>query len=216
VILRGGRSAGHPVEERKIMKKALKHLKIYVLRGFLASIPIVLSFFVVRFLYVTIDRRVTGLIARWAGRRIPGLGILLVLISLYLLGLVASNWLGKKALTMIDLATSRIPLIKTVYQLGKQVAEALSLPDKKAFQRVVMLQQFRDGVWSIGFVAGAMTDREIPEGRRLKVFVPTAPNPITGFLLIVKESEVRDLDWTISDAMNAILSGGIISPDRLR
>ena len=197
------------------MKAAWKHLKTYVFRGFLVAIPVVLSYLMVRFLYLSIDRRAAGLIARWLGRRIPGLGIFLVLVLLYLMGLVTSNWLGKKALTLVDRVTWRIPLIKTVYQLGKQVAEALSLPDKKVFQRVVMLQQFREGIWSVGFVAGTISDPEVPEGKRLKVFVPTAPNPITGFMLIVRESEVRDLDWTISEAMNTIVSGGIISPKRL-
>jgi uncharacterized membrane protein len=198
------------------MKKTFKHVKTHVFRGFLAIIPIILSYFVIRFLYITIDQRVTGLIARWVGRQIPGLGILLVLIFLYLMGLIASNWVGKGALTVLDRASSRIPLIKTVYHLGKQVAEALSLPEKKAFQRVVMVQQFREGVWTIGFVAGTIAEQEGQEENLLKVFVPTAPNPTAGFMIMLKESEVRDLDWTITDAMNTVISGGIISPDHLR
>jgi len=197
------------------MKKAFKHVKAHIFRGFLAIIPIILSYFVIKFLYVTIDQRLTSLIARWIGLRIPGLGILLVLIFLYLMGLAASNWMGKKALSILDRASSRIPLIKTVYHLGKQVAEALSLPEKKAFQRVVMVQQFREGVWTIGFVAGTIADREKTGEKLLKVFVPTAPNPTTGFMIMLKETEVRDLDWTISDAMNAVISGGIISPETI-
>jgi uncharacterized membrane protein len=121
-------------------------------RGLLAVIPIGLSYLVIRFFYLTIDARITRLIDRRLGFRIPGLGILLVLLVLYLLGLAASNWAGRKAFGLVDLITARIPLIKTVYTLGKQLADALSLPEKGAFKRVVMVEHFRPGVWSVGFV----------------------------------------------------------------
>src|SRR4030066_1998652 len=141
------------------MRGFFKHLKTYIFRGLLAVIPIGLSYLVVRFFYLTVDTRITKLIDRWLGFRIPGLGILLVLVSLYLLGLVASNWAGRKAFGLIDLVTTRIPLIKTVYTLGKQLADALALPEKGAFKRVVMVEHFRPGVWSVGFVTATLKDR---------------------------------------------------------
>lgn len=197
------------------MRNVFRHLKTYIFRGFLAIIPLILSFFVVQFIYLTIDRRVTGIIERIIGFRIPGLGILLVLILLYLLGLAASNWIGKRVFNFIDRITARIPLIKTIYKLGRQLGEAFSFPEKQVFKRAVMIEQFRPGVWSIGFVAGFVIDREAKGEKLLKVFIPTTPNPTTGFMVIVKESQVRSLDWTITEAMNAILSGGIISPERI-
>lgn len=198
-----------------MMKNIFQHIKTYIFRGLLAIIPLVLSFFVIQFIYVTIDRRVAGIIEKIVGRRIPGLGIFLVLVLLYLLGLVASNWTGKQILALIERVTARIPLIKTIYQLGKQLGIALSMPEKKVLKRAVMVEHFRPGLWSIGFVTGIVTDRKNQDEKLLKVFIPTAPNPTTGFMIMVKESQVRDLQWSIQDAMNAVISGGIISPPQI-
>jgi uncharacterized membrane protein len=197
------------------MKDFFKHLRTHIFRGFLAVIPLGLSYLVIRFFYLTFDTRITGIIERFIGFRIPGLGILLVIIFLYLLGLVASNWLGRKAFSLIDLVTARIPLIKTIYTLGKQLAEALSIPGKQAFKRAVMIEHFRPGLWSIGFVTGAVVDKGKPDEKMVKVFIPTAPNPTTGFVVIVKESQLRDLAWTVPEAMNSIISGGIVGPEEI-
>ena len=131
------------------MNIIFKHLKTHVFRGLLAIIPLVLSYFVIRFLYLTIDRKVAAPIENAAGFRIPGLGILLIILLLYLVGLAASNWLGKKAFNVIEWLSRRIPLIGTVYHLGKQLAEALSLPEKQSFKRVVLVEQFKPGVWTV-------------------------------------------------------------------
>jgi uncharacterized membrane protein len=193
------------------MKGFFKHLKTYIFRGLLAVIPIGLSYLVIRFFYLTVDTRITKIIDRWLGFRIPGLGILLVLIALYLLGLAASNWAGKKAFGLVDLVTARIPLIKTVYTLGRQLADALALPEKGAFKRVVMVEHFRPGVWSVGFVTASLRDREKGEDM-VRVFIPTAPNPTSGFVVMLKASEVREVNWSVPEAMNSIISGGMVGP----
>jgi uncharacterized membrane protein len=185
-------------------------------RGLLALVPLVLSYFVIRLLYLQVDMRVAPWIERIFRVRIPGLGLLLVLILLYLAGLAVSHWWGRKAFQIVEFLTTRIPLIKTVYHVGKQLTDAISLPDKKGFHRVVLVQQFRSGVWSIGFVTGTISERgKKKTSKLLKVFIPTAPNPTTGFMVMVKESDVRELDWSVQDAMNAVISGGLISPPDL-
>ncbi len=196
------------------MRGIFKHLKIHIFRGLLAVIPIGLCYLVIRFFYLTIDTRITKLIDRWLGFRIPGLGILLVLVTLYLLGLAASNWAGRRAFGLVDLVTARIPLIKTVYTLGKQLADALALPEKGAFKRVVMVEHFRPGVWSVGFVTAIMRDREKGEDM-VRVFIPTAPNPTSGFVVMLRTSQVREVDWSVSEAMNSIISGGMVGPDQI-
>jgi uncharacterized membrane protein len=196
------------------MKSIFKHLKTNIFRGLLAIIPIGLCYLVIRFFYLTVDARITKIIDRWLGFRIPGLGILLVLISLYLLGLAASNWAGRKAFGFVDLVTTRIPLIKTVYTLGKQLADALSLPEKGAFKRVVMVEHFRPGVWSVGFVTAALKDRESGD-EMVRVFIPTAPNPTSGFVVMLRASQVREVDWSVPEAMNSIISGGMVGPGHI-
>jgi len=196
------------------VRKVARHLRVHIFRGFLALIPLVLSFFVVRFLYLAVDQRVAHLLERWLGFKVPGLGIILVLVVLYLLGLVASNWAGRWVFSVVERVTTRIPLIKTVYNLGKQLAGALSLPGKQAFHRVVMVEHFRPGLWSVAFVTGEVLDRKSAK-TLLKLFIPTAPNPTTGFSVMVPPEAVRDLPWTISEAMNTIISGGIVGPGEI-
>jgi uncharacterized membrane protein len=196
------------------MRAFFKHLKTHIFRGLLAVIPIGLSYLVIRFFYLTVDTRITKLIDRWLGFRIPGLGILIVLIALYLLGQAASHWAGRKAFGLVDLVTTRIPLIKTVYTLGKQLADALALPEKGAFKRVVMVEHFRPGVWSVGFVTAVLRDREKGEDM-VRVFIPTAPNPTSGFVVMLKASQVREVDWSVPDAMNSIISGGMVGPEEI-
>jgi len=193
------------------MKGLVKHLRKNIFRGLLAVIPIGLCYLVVRFFYLAVDARITRLIERWLGYRIPGLGILLVIISLYLMGLAASNWAGRKAFGLVDVVTRRIPLIKTVYTLGKQLADALSLPEKGAFKRVVMVEHFRPGVWSVGFVTASLKDRATGEDM-VRVFIPTAPNPTSGFVVMLRASQVREVDWSVPEAMNSIISGGMVGP----
>jgi len=188
-----------------------KHLKTHIFRGLLAVIPIGLCYLVIRFFYLTIDTRITKLIDRWLGFRIPGLGILLVLVALYLLGLAASNWAGRKAFGLVDLVTTRIPLIKTVYTLGKQLADALALPEKGAFKRVVMVEHFRPGVWSVGFVTATLKDRDSGDDM-VRVFIPTAPNPTSGFVVMLRASQMKEVDWSVAEAMNSIISGGMVGP----
>ncbi|MGB7294749.1 MAG: DUF502 domain-containing protein [Candidatus Aminicenantales bacterium] len=196
------------------MKGLFKHIGTHVLRGLLAIIPLGLCYLVVRFFYLAVDARITGKIERWIGYKIPGLGFLLVLISLYLLGLVASHWAGRRAFGLIEWISARIPLVKTIYTLGKQLADALSLPEKGAFKRVVMVEHFRPGVWSIGFVTATLRDPD-EEGRRLlRMFIPTAPNPTSGFVVTVKESQVKETNWSVPEAMNLIISGGMIGPEK--
>jgi uncharacterized membrane protein len=193
------------------MKGVFKHVRMFVFRGLLAIVPLALCYLVVRFLYLTIDRKVAGPIERIAGVPIPGLGILLVLLALYLLGLAASNWLGKRVFGVIERIMERIPVVKTIYHVGRQFGTALSLPEKQAFKRAVLVEHFKPGVRSIAFVTGEAVDAATGE-KLYRLFIPTAPNPTTGFMVIVPQVRVQDLSWTVQEAMNAVISGGIIGP----
>lgn len=196
------------------MKKFFGHIRMYIFRGLLAIIPLGLSIIVIRFFYVVIDKRVSGVVDQFIGYRIPGLGIVLVLILLYFLGVVASNVLGHKLLNMLEHIFSRIPIIKTTYQVGKQISTTLSLPEKQVFQRVVLVDFFKPGAMVIGFVTGTVLDQKTKE-RLLKVFIPTVPNPTSGFLVVMKESDTVDPHWGVDEAMRMVISGGIIGPEAL-
>ena len=198
------------------MKKTFGHLKRYVLRGTLAIIPLALSAFVIRLLYVGIDKRVMGMIDHFIGFSIPGLGILLVLLILYLIGIIASNLVGKQFFSWLERISKKIPLINTTYQVGKQLSDTLCLPEKLVFRKVVLVDFLKPGIWTVGFVTGTIIDRKNSNEKLLKVFVPTPPNPTSGTMVIVKESETRDPGWTIEEAMRAVISGGIIGPNEIK
>ena len=197
------------------MKAFSRHLRKYVIRGFLAIIPLMLSVLVIHLLYVNVDKRVVRLVDQTIGFSFPGLGIIFSLVALYILGIVASNIIGKKTLGIIEKITDRLPFIKTTYQVGKQLADTLALPDKQAFKRAVLVDYLKPGIWTIGFVTGKIIDRKNNDEVLLKVFVPTPPNPTSGTMVVVKESETRDPGWTIEEAIRAVVSGGIIGPSEI-
>jgi len=187
---------------------------MYIFRGLLASIPIGLSFFVVWFFYVAIDKRIVNVIQKFIGFRIPGLGLLLVLLFLYVIGYLASNVIGRRFFNILESISNRIPIIKTIYQVGKQLSFSFSLPEKNLFKRVVLVDYFNPDVWAIGFVTGTLEDKETKE-KLLKVFIPTAPNPTSGFLVILKESQAKDSSLTVEEALRTVISAGIIGPDQV-
>lgn len=152
------------------------------------------------------------LVNKFIGFQIPGLGIFLLLLILYLLGVLTSNFLGKQFFNLIEKITIRIPFVKTVYQIGKQLVFALSFPERQVFKRVVMVNYIKPTAWTLGFVTGSLVDNLDPSETLLKVFIPTPPNPASGTMIIVRESETRDPGWTVEEGIKAVISGGIISP----
>jgi uncharacterized membrane protein len=198
------------------MKVIFTHFKKYTVRGFLALIPLVLSYFVLQLLYFGIDQRVMAQIEYLIGRRIPGLGILLLLAAFYFLGLIASNMIGRKVFSLIEKITTRIPIIKTTYQVGKQLSSTLSLPEKQVFKRAVLVDFLTPGIWTVGFVTGTIIDHQNNDDRLLKVYIPTPPNPTSGTIVLVRESQTRDPGWSIDDAMKTVISAGIIGPNEIK
>ena len=197
------------------MKGLLKHLRTYILRGLLAVIPLALTALAIQILYTVIDRRVTGIVEKFIGFSFPGLGVILLLVILYLLGLIVSNVVGRQLFRLVEGIANRIPLIKTTYKVGRQLSSTLSLPEKQVFKRAVLVEYLKPGMWTIGFVTGTLIDKNTNE-RLLKVFVPMPPNPISGTMIVVRESQTRDPGWTIEEALKAVISGGMISPAEVK
>ena len=198
------------------MKGIFKHLKRYIFRGLLAVIPLGLTAFAIKIFYTTIDKRITGLIAEIIGFSFPGLGVLLLVAVLYFLGLIVSNVMGRQIFGLLDRIANRIPLVKTTYNVGRQLSSTFSLPEKQVFRRAVLVQYLKPGIWTIGFVTGTIVDKSNNDELLLKVFIPTPPNPISGTMVVVKESQTRDPGWSIDEALKAVISGGVIGPAEIR
>ncbi len=195
------------------MKNFFIHIRMYILRGLLAIIPLLLCITAIELLYRLIDKQIMRFLEQFIDiRQIPGLGILLLLISLYIIGLIFSNVLGRQIFKFIDHISDRIPIIKFIYGVGKQISDTLSVtdPQKQAFKKAVLVDTFNGNGWMVGFVTGSMKDQKGEE--LFKVFVPTAPHPLTGIIFIVKPSQTLDCGWTVEEALKLIVSVGIISP----
>lgn len=191
----------------------VNHFKSNVVRGLIALIPFGLCAIAIRLIYYSIDQRMVSLLGDRLGVAFPGLGILLLIVSLYFIGVVTSNVVGRRILSLVDLVTSRVPIIKTAYQVGKQITTAFSQPGKQTFKRVVLVE-LRPKTWVVGLVTGSTED--VPQGESfLNVYVPLPPNPTAGMFLLVSESEVRDPGWTVEEALKMLMSVGIIGPSRI-
>ncbi len=200
------------------MKNIVNHFRRNILRGLLAVIPIVLCTIAIQLLYVLIDKRVVGFFDNFFSvRHIPGLGILLVLVCLYLIGIIASNIIGRQFFKLIEGITNRIPLIKPIYAVGKQLSHSLSIgeEEKQAFKKSVLVNVNNHGVWAPAFITGYIKDKKTHEDMYM-VFVPSVPNPTTGFAFVVKPSQTFDPGWTIEECLKAVMSAGIIAPAEIR
>ena len=200
------------------MKTFFTHARNYILRGLLAIIPLLLCAVALQLLYVLIDKRVMGLLDHFIEiRHIPGLGILLVLVTLYFMGLIVSNIVGHQFFRFIEWISQRIPFIKTIYGVGKQLSHGLSVVDgdKQAFKKAVLVKLGSDGAMIPAFVMNSLIDHKTKE-EFLFVLAPTAPTPGSGFVLVVKASQTVDPGWTVEECLKAIVSVGIVSPKEIK
>src|SRR5262249_55641549 len=127
------------------------HIKKNILSGLLAVIPIVLTIFVIQFLYQMIDRRVLDLLKGYLGFTIPGMGIVLLLLGLYGIGLIAGNVVGRQMFYLLERLSVRIPLIGATYRMGKQLSESLSISKNSLFRKSVLVEWPKPGFWAVGF-----------------------------------------------------------------
>jgi uncharacterized membrane protein len=203
-----------PNTSRPPMNRVFAHIRRFIIRGTLALIPIALPAFAVYLLYGFIDRRLLDLVQATFGISFPGMGIFLLLVILYLFGIIVSNFVGRQVLDGLESLTERVPIINIVYRIGKQLSGALALPEKEMFRRPILVPYAAPDTWQVGFVTGTVHSEKDGE-ELLKVYVPTPPNPTSGFVYFMREADTRDPGWTVEEAMQCILSGGLIGPDKI-
>jgi len=204
--------------DTKKESRVLSYIRDCFLTGILVTAPVALSLYFVWSVLIWIDETVGQIIPLYlTGKNsIPGLGIIVATTFFILVGWLARNFIGKMLLRVSDYIMERLPLVKIIYNALKQVFEMLMGKQAQAFREVVMVEFPREGNWSIGFLAGK-TEGELKDvlGENFyNIFVPTTPNPTSGYLIIVPEKDIRRVDMTIDEGLKAIISCGLIMPKK--
>ena len=189
---------------------------MHTIRGLLAIVPLLLCAVSIQLLYTLIDKKIMVFLGQYFEvRQIPGLGILLLLVSLYLTGLILSNILGREFLKFVDNISVKIPIIGSIYSVGKQLTQSFSVDEpNQAFKKAILVKLNQDEVWTPGFVMNSIVNAKTKENM-LFVYIPTVPTPTGGFVFIVKESQTMDPGWTVEECLKVIVSMGIISPKQI-
>ena len=185
-----------------------KAIRRYFIGGLLVWLPIWATYVVVRFLVNIMDSSV-NLLPEHYRTDIPGIGLLLTIVILFVTGLLVTNFIGSKVVSFWERLLSRIPLIRSIYTAVKQVTEALLHPSGKSFRKVLLIEFPRKGLYSLAFQTSDIPFHAPAEGNFMTIFVPTSPNPTSGFLMVVREEETTELDMTVEEGLKTIISVGV-------
>jgi len=184
--------------------------------GFLVAFPLVVTAFFAKFTFQLLDRWFRPFSRYVFGYQVYGAGLLLSLIGLYVLGMIAANVFGSRLLDVFERFVSRLPLLSPIYQGARQITEAIQIRDTRQFQEVVLVTFPYRGAKSIGFVTrGFQHPTLFGDQPTVLVFVPTTPNPTSGFLVAVPQSDVVSLPISVEAGVKFVISGGLITPDVL-
>jgi uncharacterized membrane protein len=195
-------------------------MKKYLITGLLIWIPLAITLWVLQLIVGTMDQSLRLLPPQYQpevllGYKIPGLGAVLTVLVVFLTGLLASNILGQRLLMLWENILGRIPVVKTIYNGVKQVSDTLFAPGGQAFRQALLVQYPRQGSWTIAFLTGQpggdVTNHL--RGDFVSVYVPTTPNPTSGFFLMMPRSDVIELEMSVDEALKYVISMGVVAPE---
>jgi len=209
-----------------MFKKLQRRIRNIFITGLLITLPIALTYFILQFLFKNLDALspvfTKILIDMGApipeGFRIPALGLVITLLIVLAVGWFTTNFFGKQMINLGESIVEKIPFVRKIYKGSKQVVQSIAHADTTAFRKVVLLEFPRRGMLAIGFVTGSARG-EVQDFTRedvLNVFVPTMPNPTSGFLVFAPPEDLTEIDMSIEDGIKYVVSGGIVDTDRLK
>ena len=204
--------------------KIAKALKKYLITGVLVWLPIAVTIWAMTYIISAADRLISLLPESWQpqhfwGFNIPGLGIVAATVVLFVTGVFAANVLGRRILGAWDSLLGRIPVVKSIYSSVKKVSESLLSDSSRSFKTPVLVPFPQPGIWTIAFVSGHIPDKLkgslSQDDDYISVYVPTTPNPTGGYYIMVKKSDVRELEMSVDQALKYVISLGMVMPDDL-
>jgi uncharacterized membrane protein len=199
------------MDEKKITRDGWgKKLRGQFITGLIVTVPLGASILILVWLFTSIDNILQPIINRIAGHNLTGVGFGVTIILIYLAGVIARNVVGKRILRWGNSLLNRVPVFHWLYNGIKQIMESFSAPEKTGFMQVVLVEFPKKGMRAIGFITNEVTD-ETGE-KLLSVLIPTAPNPTTGFLQIVREEDIIRTKISVDDAVKMVVSAGRMTP----
>lgn len=193
--------------------------KRYLIAGLLVWIPLAITFWVLDLVVSTMDQTLLLLPASWRPDallpfHIPGLGLLLSLLVVLATGMLAANIIGERLVRWWHGLLNRIPIVRSIYSSVKQISDTLLAKRGQSFRKVVMIEFPQQGQWTLGFVVGTpgATITAATAADAVTVYVPTAPNPTSGYVLVVRPDDVREVDISVDDALKFHISLGVVPP----
>ena len=194
-------------------------LRKYFITGLLILVPLSITLWVINSVIGVMDQSLLLLLPEWRpetlfGRHIPGVGTILTLLIILVTGLLARNFIGNYVLGGWESLLNRIPIVNSIYSSVKQVSDTLFSSDGNAFRTTVLVQYPREGMWTIAFITGtpSMSVKQHLSGEYVNIYVPTTPNPTSGFFLMVPKADVIELDMSVDVALKHIVSMGVVVP----
>ena len=198
--------------------------------GLIVSLPLVVTLWVIQLIFVSVERVVSPILLEglrlgglggsldhgWLGYLAPLLSVLAGGTTIYLIGVVGGNVLGKELLSALEALLLRVPVVRSIYSATRQFLDTFSQAQGRAFRRVVLVQYPRQGAWTLGLVTN-QAPRAVaqPTGQALvSVFLPTTPNPTSGWLVFVPDADLVTVDLSVDDAFKLIISGGVLSSEQ--
>ena len=209
-------------KNKGVLSQLKKLIRNRLLTGFLVILPIYVTFFVVKFLFGFVGTEFLPILKKFlkSESSLPdavlhpiliAVGIFITFVVLYIIGFFASNFLGRKIISFYESIISNTPVIKGIYSSTKQVIHTFSASDGKSFKKVVLVEYPKKGTSVFGFVTGSITNKV--NNTLVSVFIPTTPNPTSGFLIYLSKDDIMDTNLAVEEAIKLIISGGILVPD---
>jgi uncharacterized membrane protein len=194
-------------------------MRKYLIAGLLIWLPLAATFWILSVIVSSMDTTLLLLPPSWRpdrlfGVHIPGFGLVMSVVILLLTGIVAANFFGQQLLAWWEGLLTRIPIVRSIYSSVKQVSDTLLAQKGNSFRKVVLVEFPQPGRWTIGFVVGSPGPRIAPylDGEFVSVYVSTAPNPTSGYVLYVRATELKELDISVDDALKFHVSLGVVAP----
>ena len=194
-------------------------MRKYFITGLLVLVPLVITLWVLNLIVGTLDQSLLLMPEKWRpqslfGFTLPGLGTILTLVIIFLTGLVTRNFLGNRLLMWWEMLLNRIPVVNSIYSSVKQVSDTLFSSSGNAFRKALLVQYPRQGCWTIAFQTGVPGGdvKNHLQGDYVSVYVPTTPNPTSGFFLMLPRAETIELNMSVDEALKYIVSMGVVAP----